>query len=492
MRPTRKIVGFSGTVQVASCYFGVKWLRCRRAGGDYNYAMNSEFQAELQRRREAVRRALSPPTDNHKGDVLVLFSAPVFFRNADVEHSYRQHSDFYYLTGFEEPEAALVLAADEPSFVLFLRPRQREKETWEGRRVGVEAAPDLLAVKAAHSIDELDDRLPDYLEDRQSVHFLFGENEKWDSRILSAINRVRSRRRKRVSSPTILQDARCVIHEMRLVKSPWEQTAMSEVCQLTALGHEAAMRNCRPGMSEWQLQNEVEAVFRAHGCRRVAYESIVGSGENATILHYRENTRVMEEGELVLIDAGAEKNYLAADITRTFPVSGRFSPIQARFYQFVLDAQLAAIEASQVGKTLEDVHQAALAVIVTALSGEGIIAADASQEQVHERAKRFFMHRTSHFLGMDVHDVVPVSSTERALQPGMVITVEPGLYFASDDETVSPELRGMGIRIEDDVLITARGPSVLTGGAPKTIAEIERACSAGLSATQSSSQHAVR
>lgn len=439
--------------------------------------MDAHFEAELKRRRESVRNRLAQPSGELKGDVFVLFSSPVSHRNSDVEYAFRQHSDFYYLTGFEEPGCALLLCSDAPGYVLFVRARNREKETWDGRRVGVERAPSLLGADCAHAIDELDEKLADYFENRERVHFLIGERRDWDQTVIGAMNRVRGRRAKKVCVPSTVVDARVILHEMRLFKSSWEQEAMREVCELTAQGHRAAMKASRPGLSEWQLQDVVEGVFREKGSRRTAYESIVGSGENATILHYRENSRTMLEGDLVLIDAGAEKNYLAADITRTFPVGGKFTPAQARIYQYVLNAQLAAILLCRVGATLQDVHEAAARELRAGLLAEGLLATEASEEETSERVKRFFMHRTSHFLGMDVHDV-SYGAAARKLGPGMVITVEPGLYFASDDETVPQELRGIGIRIEDDVLITEDQPVVLTADAPKTIEEIEEACRA--------------
>lgn len=434
--------------------------------------MDQEFSVELERRRAETVAALS-------SGVLVLFSAPVQLRNGDVEQSYRQDSDFFYLSGVTEPESALILS-EKTGFVLFVRERNREKETWEGRRMGLEGATLEYGAQLAHPISELSEKLTDYFEDQTSVHYLIGQDRAWDHLILDALNGVRMRRRKRVKAPIQLVDAREIIHEMRLHKSAFEQKKMSEVAQLSADAHCRAMKECRAGMMEWELQNVVESAFRKQGAERLAYDSIVGSGDNATILHYRENNCGMKDGDLVLIDAGAEKAYFAADITRTFPVSGRFSPAQARLYQGVLDAQTAAIERSVVGATLDEVHDAAWQILRATLESEQLISADElrDEEQLKKRVNRFYMHRTSHYLGMDVHDVGAYfeGKSPRALQAGVVITVEPGLYFASDDETVPPEIRGIGIRIEDDVLVTDDGPYVLTSGVPKTIEEIEALC----------------
>ena len=409
---------------------------------------------------------------------LLLFSNPVQLRNGDVEQPYRQHSDFYYLTGLEEPEAAALFLPGEPGYVLFVRPRNKERETWEGRRIGVDGAREEMGADLAHSIEELDAKLLDYLGDTTALCYLMAEQQQWDRRVLDCVRALANKRRKKSPPLAHLYDARALIHSSRLTKSTFELEKMQEVCELTAGAHLEAMRRCQPGMTEWQLQDVVENQFRAGASRRVAYDSIVGSGDNATILHYRENTREMRAGDLVLIDAGAEKSYYSADITRTFPVAGRFRDIQARIYQTVLDAQLAAIERAQVGATLDDVHEAAFDVIRAWLDKQGLLGDVADAEARDKRVKQFFMHRTSHFLGMDVHDVGSYyqDGAPRRLQPHMVITIEPGLYFASDDTSVPEEYRGVGVRIEDDIVIEPPGPRILTKAAPKTIAEIESAC----------------
>lgn len=446
--------------------------------------MDVELRAELAERRAQVRELLRKESERvgpgPKGAALLLFSAPVHLRNGDVEHSFRQHSDFYYLSGFEEPESALLLFPDDPGFVLFVRERDREREIWDGLRAGTEGACSRFGADVAHPIEELAAKLPDYLEGRRRVFYLLGEEETWDRCVIGAVTAVRGRRRRKVEAPSEIVDARRLVHEMRLKKSPYEQKKMAEVGSISAAGHRAAMAAARPGMSEWELQNVVEAVFRQGGARRVAYESIVGSGPNATILHYRESQRILGEGELVLIDAGAEKEFLAADITRTFPTSGKFSQVQKRLYEIVLRAQIAAIEKARPGATVEGIHAIAFEVLKEGIMQEGLLGdTDRSNEKaVDERVRRFYMHRTSHYLGMDVHDVGTyfLDGGPRELLPGMVITIEPGLYFAEDDETVDVAYRGIGIRIEDDILVTENGPVNLTAEAPTTIEEIEDAC----------------
>ncbi len=450
----------------------------------YNDPMDPELFAELARRRAEIISHLQSEAGQlkagEKGPALLLFSAPVHLRNGDVEHSYRQHSDFFYLSGFEEPECALLLLADEPNFVLFVRKRDREREIWDGFRAGTEGAMETFGATTAHPMEELSQLLPEYLEGRSRLFYLLGEREQWDRVVFDAVRTVRGRRRRKVRAPSELVDARGLLHEMRLRKSPFEQRKMLEVGQIAAGAHRAAMNAAVPNMSEWELQNVIELEFRKNGSRRVAYDSIVGSGPNATILHYRESERTMMAGDLVLIDAGAEKDFFASDITRTFPVSGTFSPVQKRLYELVLRSQEAALSATKPGATLDEIHEAAFAVLRQGVVDEGLLGeTDSSDDKaVDERVRRFYMHRTSHFLGMDVHDVGEyyVDGEPRKLEPGMVITVEPGLYFAVDDETVPEEYRGIGIRIEDDILVVDGGYSNLTESAPKTVEQIEAAC----------------
>lgn len=434
--------------------------------------LTSDFRHELAARRAAVAAAL--------GDgLLVLPSAPALRRNGDVEHEYRQSSDFFYLTGFDEPESLLVLSSRPEGYVLFVRPRDPEREIWDGRRAGVEGAVSLFGADRAYPIGELDQRLVDLLENVTRLYYGLGERRDFDQRLLDVLDRVRARGRTGSDFPTEIVDPRVVLHEARLIKSDFELGRMRAAARVSVEAHRAAMAACRPGMYEYEIEALLLGAFRRAGSQRVAYPSIVGSGVNSTILHYRENCRRMQEGDLLLIDAGAEFDYYASDITRTFPVNGRFTAPQRALYQIVLDAQLAAIAEARPGNTLDQVHDAAARVIAEGLIELGFIEGPASAAIEQKRLKPYFMHRTSHWLGMDVHDVGRYHRDRkpRLLEPGMVITVEPGIYVAEDDANAAPEFRGIGIRIEDDVAITSGEPEVLTAAAPKTIEEVEAACS---------------
>lgn len=428
--------------------------------------IEDELRRELAARRQNIRAALGD-------DVLVLFSAPEQLRNGDVTHAYRQDSDFFYLTGFEEPEAVCVLRRQDPGFVLFVRPRDPQKEIWDGRRAGEAGAVERFGADLAHPIGKLHELLPDYLQNVPRVHYFFGREATWDKTVFDAIHAVSARRRQKVTAPTQLVTATELLHTARRVKSPFEVAQMQRAADVTVLAHRRALLSCRPGLSEHDLAAELEHEFRRGGAKREAYESIVASGENATILHYRDNDRPMQDGELVLIDAGTEFGYYAADLTSTFPVGTSFSRAQRHLYQLVLDAHRAALAVCKSGSTLETIHQAAFEVIREGLATLGWISG--SGDELDRAAARYFMHRTSHYLGMDVHDVGPYHAGGAALplEPGVVITVEPGVYVASGDETVPEEFRGIGIRIEDDVVITHGEPLVLTRAMPREIAEIE-------------------
>jgi len=434
--------------------------------------ISAEFRAELERRRERVLSGLGQ-------DALVLFSAPVQVRNNDVEQPYRQHSDFFYLTGFPEPEAALVLRREAPGYVLFVRPRDPERETWDGRRAGVEGAMAEFGAATAYPIGELEARLPDLLAGAERVHYPLGEHRPWDEQLLSTLGALRRRRRTRIAPPSSLVDSGVLLHELRLIKSEFELAAMRRASQLAAAGHRRAMQACRPGMTEYQLAAELEFVFRKGGSGRNAYESIVGGGDNATILHYRENESELRASDVVLIDAGAELGHYASDITRTFPVDGTFRPAARRLYQLVLDAQKAALSECRVGKTLDDVHEAARATLQKGLVALGL--ASGTDEEQRKRTLELYMHRTSHYLGMDVHDVGRYAEGGALvpLRAGMVITVEPGLYIPLADTKAPEEYRGIGIRIEDDVVICAGAPEILTSDVPREVEEIEALCQGG-------------
>ncbi len=410
--------------------------------------------------------------------VAILPSAPVYVRNNDVEHEYRQDSDFFYLTGFDEPESVAVLDAQERKLTLFLRPRDPDREVWDGPRAGIEGAKAIHGADDAIVIAELDEKLPNLLQNKRRIYYRLGRHRQFDDRVLAAIDRVRGRARTGVFAPTEIVDPGPTLHEMRLRKAPEEILAMRHAGAITREAHELAMRRTRPGMREYEVEGLLLDTFRRRGSERPAYGSIVGSGPNACVLHYRKNDRCIQDGDLLLIDAGCEYGYYASDVTRTFPVGRGFSREQQAIYELVLEAQLEGIEASRVGATLDAIHTRSVEVIARGLVRLGVIADDAEKVIETQSYKRFFMHRTSHWLGMDVHDVGAyfVDGKPRPLEPGMVLTVEPGIYIGPEDATVATEWRGIGVRIEDDVVVTDGEPDVLTAGIPKTVDEVRRAC----------------
>jgi Xaa-Pro aminopeptidase len=429
----------------------------------------SEFAA----RREQLLDAM--------GDGVAVFpSAPLAIRNHDVEHPYRQDSDFHYLSGFDEPESVLVLSNqhEEHRSVLFVRPRMPEREIWDGPRAGVEGAVERFGVDAAFPIAELAARLPDYLGNVERVLYRLADDEDFDSTLFQCLRHLRRGGRRGVSAPEIVIDPSLHLHEMRLRKSEREIELMRRAAAITTEAHLSAMRLASHGVHEYELDAELLHVFRKHGSERPAYESIVGSGPNATILHYRAGSRTMNDGELVLIDAGCEYEYYASDVTRTFPVNGRFSPEQRALYGIVLSAQKSAIEAVQPGVTLEEIHRGAVRSMTEGLVDIGLLHGAIDTLIEEKKYEPFYMHRTSHWLGMDVHDVgrYYVGGEHRALEPGFVLTVEPGLYVAEDAEGIDERWRGIGIRIEDDVVVTATGHEVLTAALPKEVADLEAAC----------------
>jgi Xaa-Pro aminopeptidase len=426
----------------------------------------SEF---AERRRRFMEAAAS--------GVAIFASTPVALRNNDVEHDYRQDSDLYYLTGFDEPESVLLLTTEHPDHrvVLFVRPRDKDRETWDGPRAGLEGAKADFGADAAFPISELEKQLPEYLKDVHRVHYRIGADRAFDSTVLDAIAAVKRKARTGVSAPREIVDPTVILHEMRLRKSAAELEIMAKAAAITAEAHAAAMQLARPNRYEYEVEAEILRVFRKRGAERPAYGSIVGSGPNATILHHRRNDRQMQAGDLLLIDAGAEYGYYACDVTRTFPVSGTFTEPQRALYQIVLDAQKAAIAAIRPGVTVPQVHATAVEVLVQGLVDAGILEGPASNAIETESYKPYYMHRTSHWLGMDVHDVgdYHVQRKPRLLEPGFVLTVEPGLYIAAGSPC-DPKWQGIGIRIEDDVLVTETGHRVLTEAIPKEVADLER------------------
>ncbi len=430
--------------------------------------MNDEYSVRRGHLLEAI----------HPGVLLV--PAGTEARYGTTAGPFRQSSDFYYLTGFEEPDAVLVLTTGEThEAILFLRERDRERERWDGERLGVERAVERLGVDRAYPIGELDARMPELFENQARLFFRLGEDRDLDARVLLAIRAVRTRARRAVWWPTSIVDPGEVVDPLRLVKSETEIRLMQHAADISSAGHMAVMAAAAPDVGEHELEAVLLSTFRGAGARRPAYPPIVGSGPNATVLHYVANDRTLVAGDLVLVDAGCEYEHYAADITRTFPVTGRFSESQARIYDLVLAAQLAAIDRARVGRTMDDVHQVAVRVLTEGLVELGLIAGPVGDAIETERYRSFYMHRTGHYLGLDVHDVGrnSILGKPRALEEGNVITVEPGLYIPANAD-VPEEYRGIGVRIEDDVAISVDGPIVLTAAAPKLRDDVERACQA--------------
>ncbi len=416
--------------------------------------------------------------------VMILATAPEVIRNRDAHFPYRHDSHFHYLTAFPEPEAVLVLIAGDsdktpPKHILFCREKDMEREIWDGFRFGPEAARELFHFDATFAYDKLDEELPKLLENQPTLHYAIGFDAAWDARMLGWLNAVRAKGRSGVSAPAALFDARAIIDEMRLFKDAHELELMQRAADISAAGHLAALRACRPGMGEWEIEAELLYHFRKGGCQAPAYTSIVAGGANACVLHYVANDQPLHAGDLLLIDAAGEYHGYAADITRTFPVNGRFSAPQRDIYEIVLAAQLAAIDAVKPGNTWNTPHDTALRVLTQGLRDLKLLDGDLDGLIEQEAFKPFYMHKTGHWLGRDVHDVgeYKIAGDDgnpdwRALQAGMTLTVEPGLYIRPSDD-VPKIFWNIGIRIEDDVAVTPNGSHVLTAAAPKSIAEIE-------------------
>ncbi|TDJ14178.1 MAG: Xaa-Pro aminopeptidase [Gammaproteobacteria bacterium] len=426
---------------------------------------------EFARRRRAVMEEMG------EGSIAILPAAPVRTRNRDVEYPYRQDSDFYYVTGFEEPEAVAVLVPGRKrgEYILFCRERDPEMELWNGVRSGLEGACEDYGADDAFPIGDVDDIIPGLLENQSRVYYAMGYYPDFDQRMIGWVNRVRTRSKAGVSSSADIVALDNVLHEMRLMKSKAEVRAMTRAMEISCSAHVRAMGACRPGMGEYEVEAEINYEFMRGGSRRAAYPSIVAGGANACVLHYTENRDTLRDGDLLLIDAGAEYDYYAADITRTFPVNGRFSKSQRALYEVVLEAQAAAIEQVQPGNHWNEPHEAAVEVLAQGLVALGLIKGRASTIIKKGRYRKFYVHRTGHWLGMDVHDVgdYKIGGEWRVLEPGMVMTVEPGLYVAAGDTQVARKWWNIGIRIEDDILVTRNGNKVLTAAVPKSVADIE-------------------
>ena len=435
----------------------------------------------MQQREFAARRRRLMKTMG-EGSVAVLPTSPVRPRNRDVEFPFRPDSNFHYLTGFGEPEAVAVFSPgrEEGEFVMFCRERDLSAEQWHGSRLGLEGVCERHGADEAFPIEELDDVLPELLEDKPRLYYAMGHDREFDRRMLAWVAQARAAARWGGGLRDLVMLDR-LVHEMRLLKSRAEIGVMSKAARVSAAAHERAMRICRPGMFEYQIEAELLHEFTRGGCRAAAYPSIVAGGANACTLHYTRNSDRLRNGALLLIDAGAEYECYASDITRTFPVNGKFTRAQRDVYSLVLAAQAAAIDAAAPGRTYEDVHMAAVRVLAEGLVDLGALKGRMKTIIDREKYKRFYVHRTGHWLGLDVHDVgdYELDGQSRVLEPGMVMTVEPGLYFPPDDGKAPGRLRGIGVRIEDDVLVTKTGREVLTAAVPKSIDEIESIVGSG-------------
>jgi Xaa-Pro aminopeptidase len=435
--------------------------------------------AVFARRRAALMQAIGPRA-------AVVLHSPPESRRGSVTTRYRQSSDIYYLTGFAEPDTTVVIrpGAEQEKFVLFVRPRDKEREVWDGRRAGVEGAVATYGADAAYPAAELDRRLPGLLANLEDLHHGLGLDPRFDRAVTAAIVQLRSSERRGQRPPRRVIDPRVALHELRLRKSPEEIACLRRAAAITAEAHVAAMAAGRPGVGEHELEAVIEYTFRRRGGAGPGYATIVGSGDNATILHYVDNARTLGDGELVVVDAGCELDFYTADVTRTFPTSGTFSPVQRRAYELVLATQEEAIRMTRPGVSLDDIHDRCVERLTEGMVSLGLLAGPAADRIADGGYKAWYMHRTSHWLGMDVHDVGAYmqgdgAGSARPLEPGMVITIEPGLYVAADAEAAPAELRGVGIRIEDDILVTHDGCEVLTAAVPKQVADVEAACRGG-------------
>jgi Xaa-Pro aminopeptidase len=411
-------------------------------------------------------------------DIAVIPTAPEVLRNRDTGFLYRHDSYFYYLTGFTEPESVLVLTGgNERKAILFCRAKNLEREIWDGYRYGPEGARDVFQFDEAFPIEKLSEELPKLMSDRSAVHTPVGMSAKWDAEIAAAINAVRNMARTGVSAPNSVIDVRAALDDMRLIKDSHEITLMCRAAEISSLAHTRAMNTARPGQYEYQVEAELAHEFIRHGARTPAYNHIVASGPNACVLHYNDSNRKMQDGDLLLIDAGCEYEGYASDITRTFPVNGKFTGPQRDVYQAVLNAQLACMDVLKPGKPFNEYHEVAIRVLSQGMLDLGLLKGSLDQVLEEKTYMQFYMHRAGHWIGMDVHDAGDYrkKGVWQTLQPGMVVTNEPGLYIRPD-AAVPEHFWNIGVRIEDDVLITATGNENLTVTTPKTIAEVETAC----------------
>ena len=408
--------------------------------------------------------------------VAIIPSARETTRSNDTHYRFRQDSDFYYLTGFEEPDAIAVLKpSDEQRYTLFVRPRDPDREIWDGRRAGVDGAKSDFGANEAFPIDEFDEKLADILDGAEKLYYRLGVNSDLDGTIIGEIAHMRALNRKPIHPPQTIIDPATISHELRVVKSPEEIEIMQRSADIAAEAHCAAMKAARPGMREYEVEAIIERIFRQHGSSGPAYTSIVGAGPNATVLHYINNDGELRDGELLLVDAGAEYKGYASDITRTFPISGRYTKAQRDIYDLVLKAQKACVEMVRPGVTHDQLKQHSIEVLTEGMVQLGLLKGDPEQLIKNKKHEQFYMHGLGHMLGIDVHDVgrYYYGKESRALEPGVVMTVEPGIYVSVDTKDIPEQYLGIGVRIEDDVLCTQNGPRVLTSKVPKEAEEIE-------------------
>lgn len=430
-------------------------------------------QADFELRRDRLAQQMGP------NSIAIIETSPVAYRNRDADYKFRADSSFFYLTGFAEPEAVAVIettdTVDDYTYSLFCRERNREMEIWNGYRAGIDGAIEDFEADEAYAIDLLDEEILEKLLNKERLYYRIGHRAEFDAKISQWIKQADAQQRRGNGSPSQVLQLDRIVDEMRLIKSDQEIELMQIASNISAAAHMRAMQQVRPDMIEYALEAELNYVFGQHGCVP-SYNSIVGGGENACILHYVENNKPLNSGDLVLIDAACEYEFYASDITRTFPVNGKFSPEQKALYEIVLAAQYAAIDAVRIGNAYREPHEVAVRILTQGLIDLGLLKGDLNELIETEAFRQFYMHGTGHWLGMDVHDVgsYKADGEWRAYEDGMVVTVEPGLYIAPDDESVDPKWRGIGIRIEDDVVATQQGPLVLTKDVVKEIADIEQ------------------
>ncbi len=427
---------------------------------------------EFKSRRKELMAQMEP------NSIALLAAAPTRIRNNDADYPYRQNSDFYYLTGFTEPQAllALIPGRKQGETVLFCQEKDPLRELWDGFLLGPDAACESLAIDDAYPIADIDDILPGLIEGRDRVYYSMGKDDKFDDQVMEWVKVIRSKSKLGAHPPGEFLVLDPLLHELRLIKSKAEIKLMEQAAKISAEGHKRAMTACQPGAHEYELEAELLYTFKRRGALAPAYTSIVASGTNACTLHYNDNNAEIKEGDLVLIDAGCEYEYYASDITRTFPASGKFSKEQQAIYELVLKAQEAAIAAVKPGASWDAPHNASVKVITQGLVKLGLLKGTPAKLIKSEAYKEFYMHRVGHWIGMDVHDVgdYKIDESWRLLEPGMVTTIEPGIYISPTNKKVAKKWRGIGVRIEDDVLVTSKGHKVLSTGIPKTVAEIEK------------------